>query len=74
MCNHMASLLEQAKRPVPTLIPLLARMNAEIGARRRRLPLSYRASEYTLHNDVDDAERGGYFTVEHPTDPMVRRG
>ncbi len=53
----------------PRRLALLERVNAEVSARRRRLPLDYRESQYTLHLD-EESDGGSWFEVEHPTHPV----
>ena len=53
-------------------LTLLGRMNAEIGSRRRLVPLSYRSSEYSVHIDEADDENGGWFEVRHQTHSVER--
>lgn len=63
-------LYEFARLPVPhSRLALLRRVHKEVGARRRELPLTYRASVYTLHYEEDDPA-GGWWQVEHPTHPL----
>ena len=73
--EYTRELLREARLPVPEArLRLLERVNAEVSERRRRLPRTYRESQYTIRVDEADLERGGSFSVAHPTHPFADHG
>lgn len=71
MWRYVSGLYELAGVAESPRHALCDRIYAEVRARMRSMPTSYREGQYTLHVAAGEAG-GGWFEVQHPTHPLGR--